>query len=74
MRTSKLTHFKPNVAFHIEISHLIFRANQMTGFYMKCNSKIKWVNQVFDINCHLSFPLYQLVDLQISVWVNTHRL
>ena len=35
---------QPSVAFHIETSHLIYTANQMTGFYMKCNSGFKWVN------------------------------
>ena len=32
------------VAFHIEISNLICSANQITGFYMKCNTGLKWVN------------------------------
>ena len=30
--------FQPSAAFHIEITHLIRIANQMTGFYMKCNT------------------------------------
>ena len=33
-----------SVAFHIETGHLIYTANQMTGFYMKCNSGLEWVN------------------------------
>ena len=37
--------FQPSDAFHIENSHLIFTANQMTGFYMKCNTGLKWVNK-----------------------------
>ena len=36
--------FQPSVAFHIETSHLISKANQMTGFYVKCNTGLKWVN------------------------------
>ena len=28
----------------METSHLICRANQMTGFYMKCNTELTWVN------------------------------
>ena len=28
---------QPGVAFHIETSHLICIANQMTGVYMKCS-------------------------------------
>ena len=35
--------FQPNVAFHIETSHLICSANQITGFYMKCNTGLKGV-------------------------------
>ena len=35
---------QPSVAFHIETSYLIYTANQMTGFYMKRNSEMKWVN------------------------------
>ena len=31
-------------ACHMETSHLICTANQMTGFYMKCNNWWKWVN------------------------------
>ena len=37
------TLFGPSVAFHIETSHLISIANQMTGFYRKCNTGLKWV-------------------------------
>ena len=48
---------QPNVAFHVENSHLICIANQMTGFYMKCianqmtgfymkcNIGLKWVKK-----------------------------
>ena len=35
---------QPGVAFHVETSHLIYTENQMTGFYMKYNSGLKWVN------------------------------
>ena len=34
--------FQPIVAFHIETIHLIGTANQMTGFYMKCNIRLTW--------------------------------
>ena len=30
--------FQPSGAFHIETNHLIRSVNQMTGFYMKCNT------------------------------------
>ena len=39
--------FKHSVPFHIETSHLICKANQMTGFFMKCNAGLKWVNLIF---------------------------
>ena len=34
----EVSSFEPNVASHIETSHLTCTANQMTGFHMKCNS------------------------------------
>ena len=40
-----LNPFQPSVAFHIETSHLICRANQMSRFYMKCNAGLKWFNR-----------------------------
>ena len=39
-----LNPFQPSVAFHTETSHLIFIANQMSGFYEKCITSLKWVN------------------------------
>ena len=38
--------FERSVAFHIEISHLICTENQMNGFYMKCNTGLKWVKGI----------------------------
>ena len=35
--------FQPSIAFHIETSHLFCRANQVTGFYIKHNTGLKWV-------------------------------
>ena len=35
---------QPSVAFPIETSYSIYTVNQMTSFYMKCNSGFKWVN------------------------------
>ena len=34
--------FQSRVAVHIETSHLICIANQMAGFYTKCNYGLKW--------------------------------
>ena len=36
--------FQPSVAFHIETIHLICSGNQISGFYMKCNTGLKWIN------------------------------
>ena len=35
--------FQLGVVFPIETSHLICSTNQMTGFYTKCNTGLKWV-------------------------------
>ena len=33
--------FQPCVAFHIETDS----SKQMTGFYMKCNAALEWINE-----------------------------
>ena len=43
-----LSSFQPSAAFHIKTSHLICYENQMTGFYMKCNTGLKRVNYFFE--------------------------
>ena len=35
--------FQPTVAIHIVTSHLICSASQLTGFYVKCKSGLKWI-------------------------------
>ena len=41
---TQVTHFSPLcVAFHVETSHLFCSANQVNGFYMECNTWLKWV-------------------------------
>ena len=35
---------QPNVVFNMKTSHLIWAANQMTGFHIKCNCGLRWVN------------------------------
>ena len=47
--------FQPSVAFHIETSHLFCRAKQMTGFYVKRNYGLKWVNP-FQTNVSFLHP------------------
>ena len=46
--TGKSSQFalQSSVKFHVETSHLIYIANQMTDFYMKCNTGLQWVNLV----------------------------
>ena len=38
--------FQPSVAFHIETSHFFCRAKQMTSFYVKRNTGLKWGNHL----------------------------
>ena len=46
--------FQPSAAFHIEISHLFGSAKQMTGFYVKPNTGLKWVeNMDFLLRCFM---------------------
>ena len=40
--------FQPSVAFYIETSHLFHPAKQLTGFDMKCNTRLQWVNSVLN--------------------------
>ena len=35
--------FQTSVAFHIKTRHLICCTNQMAGFYLKCNTGLKWL-------------------------------
>ena len=41
-----LNPFQLNVPFHIETSHLIYSANQLTGFYIRFNTGLKCVASV----------------------------
>ena len=36
-----LNRFEPSVTFHIKTCYLIWTANQMSSFYMKCNTGLK---------------------------------
>ena len=38
-----LNPFQPSVAFHIETSHLICNVILTIGFYMRCNTGLKWI-------------------------------
>ena len=45
--------FQPSVEIHIETSHLICTTNQMTGFHMKWNTRLKWVENALIKNTFL---------------------
>ena len=62
-RESKLNPFKPSVVFHIETSHLICTANQLTGFYMKSSTGLKWFNILESRNIN---PFQKSFELWIS--------
>ena len=40
---SRSNQYQPRVVLHIEPSHLICIANQMTGFYIDLKAGLKWV-------------------------------
>ena len=64
----------PSVAFHIETSHLIFLPNQMTGFYMKCNTGLKWVNLFISgvnrnpVEKEIKLNMFYFVGLEMIFW------
>ena len=35
--------FQPSAAFHVETSHLIYSANQITGCCKECGTGLRWV-------------------------------
>ena len=38
--------FQSNIAFYLETNHLISTATQLTGFYMKCNSRMNGLKAI----------------------------
>ena len=54
--------FQPSATFDIETSDLICSANQMTGFYIKCSTRLKWVNNIFE-SCGKFFVRYYLIRI-----------
>ena len=47
--------FQSSVAFHMETSHLICSANQITVFYVKRNTRLKWVKYGDLVWCFYNF-------------------
>ena len=50
--------YQPSVAFYVETRHLFWSATEMTGFYMKRNTELKWVR----LNRN-----YQVIDLKLCL-------
>ena len=48
-KIGQIKQFKPSVAFCIKTSHLICCVNQVNGFYMKCNTGLKWFTYLYSI-------------------------
>ena len=42
-KISKFNKFQPTVVFHIEPSHLFCTSDQMIGYYVTCNTGLKWI-------------------------------
>ena len=62
--------FQPSFAFHIETSRLICTANQVTGFYMKCNTGLKWVKRrLFQCMVPKTMNLVKTVDFYFSFYL-----
>ena len=62
--------FQPNAAFHIKTNHLIGSANQITGLYMKCSTRLKWVkqrNKVSGIN-YLRWSIIALLEQNLRAF------
>ena len=58
--------FQSSFAFHIEISHLICNANQMTGFCVKCNTGLQWVMTLAP-NI-VNFNIFRFLHLRYHHW------
>ena len=58
-----LNPFYLSVQFHIENRHFFGRGNQMTGFYMKRNSRLKWVKYALHARAYIH--LYTKLQLAI---------
>ena len=66
--------FQPNVVFHIETGHLIYIANQMTSFYMKCNTGLKWVNAFqYSLKKRLRHKCFPVKYVKQSFLQNTYE-
>ena len=62
--------FQPSVAFDRETSHLICKANEMTGFYIKCNTGLQWVNLKFNGYSKQKFFKIYFNSFKYVNWIN----
>ena len=46
LKLHMLNSFQPRVAFQMETSHLVCKAKQVTGFYMKRSTNLKWLKNL----------------------------
>ena len=77
-----LNPLQPNIAIHIETSHLFCKAKQMTGFYMKCNTGLNLVNHLKGyrkvlVEMYISSHTTKIVILyrmQFFIWVTKVKL
>ena len=67
-KTFKFNPFRLSIVFHTETSHLIYTVNQITGFYMKCNTGLKWVNYQID---WLTVLMLSLVFIRFAYVLNS---
>ena len=51
LQVTDINQFQTSVSFHMETIHLICSGNQMTGFYIKYNDGLKWVNIFYILTC-----------------------
>ena len=61
--------FQPIVAFHIESSHLIWTANQMTSLCMKCNTGLKW----FELSIYeFTYRYFELNRMNFFIYISIY--
>ena len=46
LKLHMLNSFQPSVAFQMETSHLVCEAKQVTGFYIKRSTNLKWLKNL----------------------------
>ena len=65
--------FQPSAKFHIETSHLTYTANQMTGFYVECNTGLKWVKRLSAVLLWMFFFNWDSLHIRLNSNYQAHR-